>query len=149
MNEIIKRYIDDFFGALISKFDFEIKSQVVSDESFLMEYVSESYVIKIEKYHREFYPSVYSLSDHENEINLFNLLGFLKQDDSNAPKSEFFRKEKNIEECYWKQLNHISSAIYDNLNLLDDFFFEDMYKRNALKFHNYWKSKHPELYRTL
>ena len=63
MSEIIKRYIDDYFGALISKFDFEIKSELASDESFLMEYVSESYVIKIEKYHREFYPSVYSLSD--------------------------------------------------------------------------------------
>lgn len=149
MSELIKRYIDDYFGALIFKFDFELKIDLASDESLLVEYVSESYLIKLEKYRREFYPSVCSIFDQENEINLFNLLSFLKQDDSNAPKSDFFRKEKNIEDSYKKQLNNISSAIYENLNLLNNFFSEDKYKRNALEFHNYWKSKHPELYRTI
>lgn len=149
MNEIIKKYTDDFFGTLISKFSFEIKSEIISDESYLMEYVSESYVIKMEKYYREFYPSVYSLCDQDNEINFFNLLGFLKQEGSNTLKSEFFRKEKDIGECYRKQLNYVSSAIYDSLDLLHDFFSKDKYKENALEFHRYWKSKHPELYRTL
>jgi len=100
----------------------------------LVEYVSERYVINIEKYYREFYPSVYSLSDQGNEINFFNLLRFLKQNDSNAPKSDFFRKEKNIEEIYKKQLNHISSVIYGSLNLLDIFFSKDKYEENVLAF---------------
>ncbi len=149
MIEIIEKYTNDYFGALISKFGFEIKSEFISDESYLMEYISESYVIKMEKYHREFYPSVYFLFDRDNEINFFNLLGFLKQGSSDIPKSEFFRKEKDIGECYRKQLNHISIAIYDSLDLLNGFFSKENYKKNALEFHSYWKSKHPELYRTL
>lgn len=149
MDEIIKKYTDDFFGALIFKFGFEIKSEIVSDRSYLMEYVSKSYVIKMEKYHREFYPSVYSSSDQDKEIDIFNLLEFLKQDDSNTPKSEFFRKEKNIKECYKKQLSHISSTIYDSLDLLDDFFSKEKYEENIRELDGYWKSKYPELYRTL
>lgn len=150
MNVIIKKYTDAFFGELISKFGFEIKTQIISDESYLMEYASETYVIQIEKYHREFYTSVYSLSDPDQGINISNLLEFLKREMGDKPElEEYFRTEKNIEECYRKQLKHTSKIIIDNLDLLDDFFSEDMYKRNALEFHNYWKSKHPELYRTL
>ncbi|QYJ68234.1 hypothetical protein [Flavobacterium litorale] len=149
MNTIIKKYTDAFFGALITKFNFNVKNEMISDESYLVEYASENYVIRIEKYNREFYPTVYSINDLDNKINFFNLAGFLNQSDSNTPKSEFFRKEKEIEECYKKQLNHISNAIYSHLHLLDYFFSEDKYNKNVLKFHRYWKNKHPELYKTL
>ncbi len=147
MSEIIKKYSDIFFDELVSKFGFEVRGERVNDDFHFIEYASKKYVIKIEKYHLELYPSVYSLSDQDNEINLFNLLGFLKQDDSHTPKSNFFRNEKNIEESFKKQLSHISGVIYNNLNSLDDFFSEDRYKRNSLEFHKYWKRKHPELYR--
>ena len=146
MNDIIKKYTDIFFKVLISKYGFEIKTEILGSESYLMEFVSKNYVIKIEKYRLEFYPLVYSPSDPDNEINFFNLLGFLKQGGS---KSNFFRKEKDIKECYRKQLNHISVAIYDSLDLLDDFFSKDKYLENILEFHRYWKNKHPELYRIL
>ena len=149
MNEVIRKYTNNFFNLLISKFGFEIKTEMISDESYLMEYVSEKYVIKIEKYHREFYLSVYSLFDQDNEINFFNLLEFLKQNDTEVTDSKYFRKEKDVEECYKKQLNHISNVIYDNLDLLNDFFSKDKYEKNALEIHSYWKNKHPELYRTL
>lgn len=149
MSDIIKKYADDFFNTLILKFGFKVKSEIVSDEFYLMEYVSESYVIKLEKYFRELYTTVYSLSRQDKEVNLFNLLEFLKQNDAEVPDSNYFRKEKNLEECYKKQLTHISSIIYDNLDLLNDFFSKDKVERNILELDSYWKSKYPELYRTL
>lgn len=149
MSDIIKKYADDFFNTLILKFGFKVKSETVSDEFYLMEYVSESYVIKLEKYFRELYTTVYSLSRQDKEVNLFNLLEFLKQNDAEVPDSNYFRKEKNLEECYKKQLTHISSIIYDNLDLLNDFFSKDKVERNILELDSYWKSKYPELYRTL
>lgn len=152
--DIIKKHADDFFNTLILKFGFKVKSEIVSDEFYLMEYVSESYVIKLENYFRELYTTVYSLSKQDKEVNLFNLLEFLKRNDAEVfdagvPDSDYFLKEKNLEECYKKQLNHISSIIYDNLDLLGDFFSKDKVERNILEFDSYWKSKYPELYRTL
>ena len=149
MNETIKKYTKYYFGALISKYGFKKKSKTLNDESCLIEYISESYAVKVEKYHREFYPTVYSLTDVENEIGIFNLLGFLKREERDIPKSDFFRNEKDIEEIYRKQLIHISSAIFENLDSLNDFFSRDKYKENVMEFHCYWKGKHPELYKTL
>ena len=149
MSDIIKKYADDFFSILILKFGFKVKSEIVSSQYYLTEYVSESYVIKLEKYHRELYATVYSLSRQDKEVDLFNLLEFLKQNDTEVPDTDYFRKEKNLEECYKKQLNHISSVVYENLNLLNKFFSIDKFERNILELENYWKNKYPELYRTL
>ena len=95
--DIIKKHADDFFNTLILKFGFKVKSEIVSDEFYLMEYVSESYVIKLEKYFRELYTTVYSLSKQDKEVNLFNLLEFLKRNDAEVfdagvPDSDYFLK---------------------------------------------------------
>ena len=148
MKEEIKKYTDDFFDKLISKFGFSVRKNIISDKTYLREYVTENYVIEIEKYHQEFYSSVFCLFNQDKKINLFNLLSFLKQNDSNIPESKFFRKEKNIEECYKMQLSHISNTIYDNLNLLDIFFSKNDYENNIHDLEIYWKSKYPELYRS-
>lgn len=142
MEQSFVKYIYEFLKSLIEIYGFRIKTELNEGQSYMIEYSSNDFVIKIEKYFREFYVSLYKIDKPDNEVNLFNLLEYLKQADSKAPRSEYFRKEKDIEECYRKQLSHISSVVYENYDLIKDFFSSDNYP----EFEKYWKNKHPELY---
>ena len=146
MEQKFIKYIYEFFKRLIEIYGFRIKTELNEGQSYMIEYDSGNFVIKIEKYFREFYATHYKLDSPDKEINLFNLLEYLRQGDAQVPKSEYFRNEKDIEECYKKQLNHISGAIYENYNLINDFFNGNEYELKMIEFENYWKSKHPDLY---
>lgn len=147
MEQSFIKYIYEFFKRLIEVYGFKIKTELNEGQSYMIEYSSGDFVIKIEKYFREFYATLYKINKLDSEINLFNLLEYLKQGNTQVPKSEYFRKEKNIEECYRKQLAHISSVIYENYGLINDFFNEENYESNVMGFEKYWKSKHPEFYK--
>lgn len=140
------KYGYEFFKKLIEIYGFHIKKELNEGLSYMVEYSSRIFVIRIEKYFREFYATLYKINKPDNEINLFNLLEYLKQNDAQIPQSEYFRKEKDIEECYRKQLAHISSVIYDNYDLIKDFFCENNYELRVTEFERYWKNKHPEFY---
>ena len=140
-------YIHQFFNRLIELYGFQIKTELNEEQSYMIEYSSGNFVIKIEKYFREFYATLYKLNKPDSEINLFNLLEYMKQGDAQAPKSEYFRNEKDIEECYKKQLKHISEVIYENYNLINEFFSGNDYEFKMIEFEKYWKNKHPVLYK--
>jgi hypothetical protein len=72
---------------------------------------------------------------------------YLKQGDIQIPVSDYFRKEKDIDECVRKQFAQISSIIYDNYNLIGNFFSSDNYDINMSEFDKFWRNKHPELYK--
>ena len=147
MEKIYIKYVHEFFDKLIEKYGFKIKEELNDGRSYMIEYSSENFVIHIEKYFREFYVSLEAIDDADNGIDLFNLLEYLKRNFAEVPKSEYFRKEKNIDECYGIQLNHITTTIYENYTLLNDFFSEGNYELKIAEFEEYWKNKHPELYK--
>ncbi|WP_256005055.1 hypothetical protein [Pedobacter deserti] len=143
MKQNFIQYIYELSKRLIEAFGFQIKTELNEGESYMIEYSSGNYVIKIEKYFREFYATLYKLNKPDKEINLFNLLEYLRQSDAQDIKSEYFRDEIDIEECYKKQLNHISGVLYENYNLIDDFFCGNDYELKMAEFEKYWRNKHP------
>ncbi|MGK6353524.1 hypothetical protein [Parapedobacter sp. DT-150] len=147
MEQSFIKYIYEFFKRLIEVYDFQKKRELSEGQSYMIEYGSNIFVIKIEKYFREFYISLYKVNRPDEEVNLFNLLEYLKQGDSDIPKSEYFPKEKDIQESYIQQLNHISSVIYENYDLINGFFIDNNYELRMAGFENYWKNKHPEFYK--
>jgi len=147
MEQIFIKYINTFFNSLIDVFGFTVKDEFDDGQSYLIEYSSKTFVIKIEKYFREFYAALYRLDDSQEEINLLNLLDYLNQDNEIKLVSESFHQEKNIEECYKKQLNQISTLIYDNFPAINDFFKSDDYKSKVISLKNYIINKHPELFK--
>ena len=149
MEQTIVKYNYEFFKKLIEVYGFKMEKELIEEQSCKIEYSSDDFIIKIEKYFREFYLSLYKINKPESEINLFNLLDFLRQSDKFVPRSEYFHNEKNIEECYRKQFAHLSSIIYDNYELIIDFFREGKYESNEIEFEKYWKGKHPEFYKTV
>lgn len=146
MEQSFIKYIYEFFKRLVEVYGFKTKSELKEEQSYMIEYSSGCFVIKIEKYFREFYSTLYKINKPNSEINLFNLMEYLKQGSAETPSSDYFRKEKDIEECYRKQLAHISTVIYENFDLLTDFFNDAKYELNVIEFEKYWKSKHPEFY---
>jgi hypothetical protein len=147
MGQIFIKYIYEFFKKLIEVHGFKIKAEINDGQSYMIEYCSESFVIHIEKYFREFYVSLYKVDDPDNGIDLFNLLEYLKRETTVVPTSEYFRKEKDIEECYRKQLQHISIVIYENFDVINDYFSDGNYEARFADMRNFRKNKYPELYK--
>ncbi len=146
MEQSFVKYSNEPFGRLIEIYGFKIKAELNEGESYMIEYNSKDFVIKIENYFREFNTSLYKINRPDDEINLFNLFEYLIQGDDNIPKSEYFRKEKDIQECYRKQLNHTSSVIYENYGLISDFFSDNNYELKMIEFKMYWSNKYPKFY---
>ena len=146
MDQKFIKYIHDFSKNLIEIYGFKIKEEINDGRYYMIEYSSIDFVIKIEKYFRELYVSLYKLSDPNNEINLFNLLEYLKQGSINVPKSKYFHEEKDIEECYRKQLMYISNVFYENFIAINEYFSSDNYALNVVDMKNFRKNKYPDLY---
>ena len=147
METNFSEYVNEIFKRHIAVDGLQIKTELNEGRSYVIEYRSGSFVIKVEKYFREFYVTLYKLNKPDEEINLFNLLEYLRRGDTQIPKSEYFHNEKNINECYRKQLNHISETIHANYGLISDFFSDIDYEIRRVEFENYWKKMHPESWR--
>ncbi len=145
MEDYIKE-VDKLTHHLISEFGFNVKQKLHEEALFLIEYSSENFTIKIEKYFREFYISLYKEHDLDNETNLFNLLEYLMQNADHIPNYEYFRNEKTIEESYKKQINYLCSIICENFDSINDFFCDNKYEIKIAEFDEFWRTKHPELY---
>lgn len=140
------KYIHVFFKNLIDVYGFNIKEELNEGDSSFILYSSNIFVIKLEKYRHEFYVTLHKLNVSDKEINLFNLLDYINQAKLNAPRAEYFKNEKNIDECYKKQLNYISNLIYDNYDEINDFFSSDNYEFNFADLENYIVNKYPDLF---
>lgn len=149
MEQIFEKYLNVFFEKLIEVYQFKLISKINEGQSYLIEYASSNFAIKIEKYFREFYVTLYKENDESNRINLFNLLDFLTQGLLNTPRSKYFHEVKDIEECYKEQLKYLSTVIYENYTLINSFFYNSGYESRLAEFDKYWQDKHPEFYRTL
>jgi hypothetical protein len=145
MKQIIKN-INLYFDKLVEEYGFRIKYKSDDNQNYTIEYSSEVFVIKLENYFKEFYVSVYKIENSQNEINLFNLLEYLLND-NNAPKSNYYHEEKNMNECYRKQLKHISTIIYNNYELIDSFFKSKNYETNIANLEKYMLNKYPSLFK--
>ena len=147
MNQSLKKYINEFFTKLTEVYGFNVKTELDEQQSYMIEYSSRYLIINIQKYFREFYVTLYKKDVADSEVNLFNLLDYLMRGHERIPKSEYFKSEKDIEECHKKQLHYNSSVIYENFSLINEFFYDDRYELNMAEFERYWKKKHPELYK--
>lgn len=147
MEQVFIKYINTFFKKLIDIFGFTVKDEFNDSQSYFIEYSSETFVIKIEKYFREFYATLYRLDNPQKEINLFNLLDYLNRGNESKSTRVSFLKEKDIEECYRKQLNEISTLIYDNHQAINDFFKSENFESRATELRNYVINKYPELFK--
>ncbi|WP_183577507.1 hypothetical protein HDF18_11125 [Mucilaginibacter sp. X5P1] len=146
MEQIFTKHINELFKKLIDTYGFKRKTDLNENESYMILFASEKIAIRIEKYFRELYTSLYKVDEPDFEVNLFNLLDYLIQDDEKVPQGEYFHREKDLEECYKKQLTYVSSVIDENYDLISDFFNADKYELRTAEFEKYWRNKHPEFY---
>lgn len=66
-----------------------------NDNSNSIELSCDVFNVKLEKYRREIYITLYKSGHIEDEINLFNILQYIKKDSlSKVPVSNFFSEEK-------------------------------------------------------
>jgi hypothetical protein len=52
-----------------------------------------------------------------------------------------------MNECYRKQLKHISTIIYNNYELIDSFFKSKNYETNIANLEKYMLNKYPSLFK--
>ena len=142
-------YLYGTFSKLVEKYGFHKSTELIDEQSYSVEYRSNNFVIKLEKYRREFYVTLYKTGYSNKGVNLFNLLKFLKKASSDVPMSKYFKEEKDMEECYKKQLNYISNTIYDNFIAINDFFKSGNYESKLMDIEKFMLNKYPELFKRL
>jgi hypothetical protein len=149
MEERYLNYIREFFNKLIEIYGFKIEMELKEGQSYAIVFASINFAIKIEKYFREFNVTLYKLNDQDNGVELFNLLEYIKQGTENIPESDYYRNEKDIDECFRKQLKYISNVIYENYQFINDYFNNNNYESNIVELNRFRRNKYPELYKNL
>jgi len=134
------------FSKLVERHGLKKGRELNDGQSYSIEYLSDAFAIKIEKYRREFYATLYKTGNIDREVNLFNLLFYLNQESSNVPKSDYFTSEGNLEECYRKQLNHISATIYENFEAINNFFSSENFDLKFSGIEKFMLCKYPQLF---
>ena len=74
------------------------------------------------------------------------MLCYLNQESSNIPKSEYFTDDSNLEECYKKQMNYISDMIYENFDIINDFFNDVDFDLRFAEIEKFMLNKYPNLF---
>ena len=148
MNTEVINHIHKSFEILTTKYDFSMLNEINEDDGYLVKYVSKDFVIEIVSYYRELYTAVYKTDKHKDGIGLHNLMDFLKQDSLDKSEANFFRNETNLDECYMKQVSYIVTVLVDNYSLIKDFYKSDNFQLRYNEFEKYWKTQHPEFYKT-
>jgi hypothetical protein len=136
-----------YFRKLVEIYGFRIRTELNDGQSFLIEYSSVDIIVKVENYFREIYVSLYKVTDPDNGINLFNLLKYLMQGAINIPESNYFHKEKDLEESFRKQLEHISTVFYENYDTINAYFTSGNYESRVADFEKFWRHKYPNLHK--
>jgi len=139
-------HVNNSFSKLAEKHGLRKVNELNDGQSYYIEYLSNKFVIKIEKYRREFYTTLYKANNIDSGVNLFNLLCYLNQESSNIPKSEYFTDDSNLEECYKKQMNYISDMIYENFDIINDFFNDVDFDLRFAEIEKFMLNKYPNLF---
>jgi len=147
MEQIFIKYLNEFSQNLIEKYGFSIKHEFNEEQSCFIEYSSANFIITIEKYFREFYVLLYKVNNIDKGIELNNLLEYLNQNENYTPYSRDFLKEKELEECYRKQFQEISTLFFDNYEKIDTFFNNNNFEEKFQIMEEYRQNKYPELYK--
>jgi hypothetical protein len=147
MEKQFTNMVGDCFKALAEKYGFNQETEINDGQTYSVEYGSDSFVIKLEKYRHEFYASLYKTGTSDMEVNLNNLLAYLHLDSSIVPVFEYCRDETDLEECYRKQLIHISTAIYNNYAILNEFFCTGTYALKVEAVRAFMLRKYPALFK--
>jgi hypothetical protein len=148
MGQNFLKHLYNCFAGLIDRYGFSKENELNDGQSYSVEYSSNIFVIKFEKYRREFYATLYKTGHSDDEINLFNLLRYLNRD---FTEFEYFygelHGENELEEYYRKQFNHISNTIYENFVVINDFFSSGNYESKFTDIRKFMLKKYPELFR--
>ena len=147
MNDKFVEYLYSSFTKLVERYGFSKLNELNDEQSYSIEYGSNTFVIKLEKYRREFYVALYKTGYPNNGVSLFNLLSYLNQTSLYVPMFKSFQEEKDLDECYKKQLNYISNTIYDNFAAINDFFKSGNYESKMADIDKFMLNKYPELFK--
>lgn len=147
MEQKFIKYINEFSRNLIDRYGFKIDTELNDGQAFEINYSSKNFVVKIEKYFREFYVSLYKVNEPDKGVELFNLLEYLMRNETNVPKPRNFLKEKDLDECFRQQFNEISTLFFDNYTVINDFFNDDTFDIKYADMRRFRQNKYPELYK--
>ncbi|MCY2929408.1 MAG: hypothetical protein NTV86_07915 [Planctomycetota bacterium] len=135
------------FTAIVEQWGFAPQNEIDDGPTYAIEYRSNVFVLKLEKYRREFYATVYKTGTVGPEVNLFNLLAYLSQSAQNVPVAQFYHEEEDLEECYRKQLDHIACVLCDNLAAVTRFCGAGDYASRVADVGVFMVNKYPELFK--
>jgi hypothetical protein len=87
MEHKFQTFLYDSFARLIEEHGFSKLKELNDEQAYFIEYCSNTFVIHLEKYRREFDITLYKTGYTDKRVNLFNLLSYLNQASSEVPSN--------------------------------------------------------------
>ena len=145
MQHEVNVIIEESFSRLITELGFR-KENTVDTNCDSAKFISEHFGIKVEKYRREFYVTLFKLESPNQEINMFNLLNYLNLNSNLVLESNYFADEANVMNSYRKQLEYISSTLYRNFQTIKEFFGREDFSSEHDRVNEFMRAKYPNLF---
>jgi hypothetical protein len=134
------------FTNLVKVHEFQYRTDLIDSSSFIMEFDSKIFNIKIEKYRNEFYTTLCKINYPNDEINLYNLLDYIFKTDNNDRVFSNYFDEFTDFESYKLQIKYISDLIYDNFNAINNFFNNEDYMFKYEDLRKFIIMKYPDIF---
>jgi hypothetical protein len=149
MEQKFVKYLYSSFAQLVERYGFVKQGEINEGKSYSIEYCSDIFTIKLEKYSREFYVTLYKTGSPDNGVNLFNLLDYLKS--SNFSNFKYFdgelQGEIQLGEYYKKQFNHLATTVQDNMVMINNFFNSENLESKLSDITKFMLDKYPALFK--
>ena len=117
MDGKLKSLVSQVFTEFNETNGFELK---ISSEKGFIEFESELFTVKLERYRDELYVYLYKYGS--DEINLFNLVNYLHQGTLSEVRSNYFRREEYIESRWKSQARYIVEVLNKNFEEIRKFY---------------------------
>ena len=137
------------FAKLVDEYGFTKVDEFMDERDYTVDYCSSVFCIKLEKYGREFYETLYK-PGFPAQIGPDNLLRFLN---IRYPEFKYFHgkfsKASDFEAYYRKQFEHISTTIYENFATINDFFARDDFAHKAAELREFVIKSNPQRFKRI
>lgn len=132
------------FNYLIADHGFLKGGEVNSGDIYFSVYESLSFCVKVEKYRKDFYITLFRPAMPELEIELFNLLSFLSRKGEKTLKSISRDKGKDP---IRKQVTTLAGTLLSNLEIIRLFFMDSSFEERVDELRSELIKMNPDLFK--
>jgi hypothetical protein len=147
MNSDLASLVNQSFAPFVDNHGLTQLGEVNDGETYSIEYASDVFVIRLERYRDALLPSLYKAGFAHKRVGLFNLVAYLTNPSQNSPVADYFPDEQDLGERFRKQTVHIAATLDGYWTSIVQFFSTSNYLARDAELEAFVIRKYPEVFK--